>query len=256
MTASQLPTLLIDGDMIVHSATIGTEFPMQWDDQNWILSANLEEGRALISDRMSQLRDRFSAGKMIVCFSDPKENFRKEVDPTYKLSRVKARKPITFWPLREWMYETYNCLDRPKLEADDVMGILATSPKTTNPIMISDDKDMLTIPGRLWRGGQLIDISEEEADLKWLTQTLTGDATDGYNGCPGIGPVAAAKILKEPSFDAVVKAYEAKGFTFEDALRSARLARILRYSDWDAKKQKVKLWQPEHIPAANGPQTA
>jgi hypothetical protein len=40
------------------------------------------------------------------------------------------------------------------------------------------------------------------------------------------------------------EAYEKKKLTAEDALRNARLARILRWDDWDRKKKEPILWRP------------
>ena len=250
------PTLIIDGDMLLYAAAQACEFATTWDDVNYFLTSNIEEAKALIAERITQNEQRFGPEKTIIALSDPDRaaNFRMEVDPTYKISRG-GRKPLCYWPLEKWLQETYICIWRPRLEADDVMGILATGPNTVDPVMVSDDKDLKTIPGKLWRGDELINTSLEEADFNWLFQTLTGDATDGYSGCPGVGPVTAVKILKkEASFAAVVKAYEKAGLTAEDALRNARLARILRYEDWDRDNLKVKLWQPNHTEDTKEPQ--
>jgi DNA polymerase-1 len=42
----------------------------------------------------------------------------------------------------------------------------------------------------------------------------------------------------------VVKAFESKGLTEEDALRNARLAYILRDGDWNTTSQEVRQWTP------------
>ena len=73
----------------------------------------------------------------------------------------------------------------PQLEADDAMGIYAT--KLTGNIIVSPDKDMKQIPGKLYNLEDTITITPEEG-AKWhLIQTLAGDQTDGYSGVPGIG---------------------------------------------------------------------
>ena len=46
------------------------------------------------------------------------------------------------------------------------------------------------------------------------------------------------------SWATVVKAFESKGLTEEDALLNARLAKILTHEDYDAKRQEPKLWTP------------
>jgi DNA polymerase I len=42
----------------------------------------------------------------------------------------------------------------------------------------------------------------------------------------------------------VLSAYESKGLTGEHALLQARLARILRFVDWDTKAGAPCLWSP------------
>ena len=93
---------------------------------------------------------------------------------------------------------------------------------------------------------EYLDISEADADRFFLKQALMGDATDGYSGCPSVGEKTAEKILgNRPDWSLVVKAYAAKSLSENHALTQARLARILRWSDWDEKKQIVKLWEPK-----------
>ena len=65
-----------------------------------------------------------------------------------------------------------------------------------------------------------------------------------------MGQVKAEKLLdaalekEEDMWSPVVAAYEKAGLTEEDALRQARLARILRWSDWNAEKKAPILWAP------------
>ena len=85
----------------------------------------------------------------------------------------------------------------------------------------------------------------EEADRWHLAQTLIGDPTDNYKGCPKIGAVGAKKILdKDCSWAAVVAAYEKAGLSEEDALAQARVARILRFEDVDEDMNPI-LWTPK-----------
>ena len=76
-------------------------------------------------------------------------------------------------------------------------------------------------------------------------QTLTGDPTDGYKGCPTIGAKRAEAILgSRPAWSLVEAAFIKQGLTREDALLQARMARILRWSDWDQEKREPILWEP------------
>jgi DNA polymerase-1 len=42
----------------------------------------------------------------------------------------------------------------------------------------------------------------------------------------------------------VKQAFLKAGLSVEDALLQARLARILRHTDWDVRQQQVRLWEP------------
>lgn len=148
--------------------------------------------------------------------------------------------------MKQWVEENYNCYQRSGLEADDCIGILATM-KNSNTIIVSGDKDFKTIPGRFYdfSRNEFYDITQEEADYWHLFQTLIGDTTDNYRGCPGCGPVSAKKLLDQsPTWETVVAAFEKKGLTESDALVQARVARILRASDYDFAAKKPILWSP------------
>jgi DNA polymerase-1 len=158
--------------------------------------------------------------------------------------------------VRELADEHYNTITMEGLEADDIMGILATKPNSAQRIIVSQDKDMKTIPTTVWNGKELLHVSEAEADYNHLYQTLIGDTTDGYRGCPGVGPVKAEKLLawqegvhtdtgmNQYRWLAIVKAYDKAGLTETDALQQARLARILRWRDWNSDTKKPILWTP------------
>jgi DNA polymerase-1 len=100
----------------------------------------------------------------------------------------------------------------------------------------------------------LFAVTAAEGDYWHFMQALAGDVTDGYTGIPGVGPKKAEKILApfktESTFDtraawpAIVEAYVKAGLTADDALATARIARICRASDWHFTKKEVKLWTP------------
>src|SRR5690606_35316533 len=118
----------------------------------------------------------------------------------YKMNRAGVRKPVTYKPLRAYVHEKYETYERPRLEGDDVLGMIATNPKMYpgEKIVCAIDKDLKTIPCTLYNyeKQELREITRYEADHFWMMQTLMGDRTDGYPGCPGIGPKKAEKILE------------------------------------------------------------
>jgi len=241
--------LLIDGDEFIFRATAAIEKEIRWDDQNHVLYSNENEAWLNLEGMMKRIFERFETTDHVLCFSQA-PNFRHTVDPSYKNNRAATRKPLCYALLREKVDSVYKTKCMPGLEADDVMGILATKPAKSQRIIVSQDKDMKTIPTTVWDGKDLIHVTEAEADYNHLYQTLIGDTSDGYRGCPGVGPVKATKLLTGPWEEGecfwlrVVGAYEKAGLTEADALTQARLARILRFSDWNGEKKEPILWTP------------
>jgi DNA polymerase-1 len=243
------PQLLIDADLILYKAVSSAEFECDAGDDVWFLSTNLTKAKDHWLSQVDAITRELRSDDLVFVFSGP-DNFRKTlIDPTYKGNRVKVRKPLGFKPLREWAFDEYGdrAIFQPVLEADDYIGILATKPNGPERIVVSADKDFNTIPCRLYQKGEIHHIDTENADLYWLTQALTGDTADGYKGCPGIGAVKAEKLLagKGNKWEIVRRAFLKAGLTEQDALTQARLARILRHSDWDSKLKQPILWTPE-----------
>lgn len=239
--------LLIDGDQFVFTAAVAIEREIRWDEDNHVLYSSPEMAFTNLEGMLKRIFERFDTDDHVLTFSGP-NNFRYEVDPAYKANRKGARKPMCYAAVRELCDEHYNTLVMDGLEADDVMGILATKPGAAQRIIVSQDKDMKTIPATIWTGQDLLVVSEAEADYNHLYQTLIGDSTDSVKGCPGVGPVKASQILAATiditEWAAVVKAYAKVGLTEEDAIQQARLVRILRWSDWDYDNKKPILWTP------------
>jgi DNA polymerase-1 len=248
-------TLLIDGDILAYRVTAAAETPIDWGNDLWTLHADLSDCRDNLDRQIAMYLEELKADDIILAFSPPK-NFRYRIYPQYKSHRQGKRKPVTYIPLKEYAHERYKTFERPDLEGDDVLGILATSPVIVKgeKVIVSLDKDLKTIPGLICDMREPItiqEITEEEADYNHMYQTLVGDTADGYPGCPGIGPVSATKLLADvprtyaDMWPAVVKAYEKKGLSEEVALVQAQIARICRRDDYDFKKKEVILWTPK-----------
>lgn len=249
-STSNAPMLLIDGDILVYRAIASVEKEIEFEEDIWVMSTDLAEARSAFKTQLDNILDSVEHGSYKLCLTDT-ENFRKTVYPEYKSNRKKTRKPMGFRPFRKWVMDTQPIIIKPTLEADDVMGIIATKP-WVDAIIVSADKDLMQIPGKHLVDGKVIQVTEEEGTKLFFLQTLMGDAVDGYPGCPGIGKVKAEKLLAEALskdhelevWAAIVDTYAKAGLTEEDALVQARCARILRWDDWDQEKQKVNLWEP------------
>lgn len=244
--------ILIDGDMFVYRSCASVEHEICWGNDIWTAHVDLSEAKSRFSDLVDLSIEhalnklKFSGDfKVVYCFSSP-ENFRKTVLPAYKANRTGKRKPIGYRALCDWVKDNYQTQETKGLEADDCIGILATMNKG-HSVIISGDKDLKTIPTFYYDfiHDMLLDVSVEEAMRNFYTQALTGDAVDGYTGCPKIGKVTAQKLLdKDCSWKTVLNAYKKAGLSEEYALQQARVARILWDTDYDFKRKEVKLWTP------------
>jgi DNA polymerase-1 len=236
--------VLIDGDILCYTTAAAVEKPVDWGNDLWTLHSDFKEAKQRVDVDIVEFVETLGGTKFTVCLSDS-ENFRKQLYPEYKSNRVGVRKPVVFSALRDYLIDNWDCQFWPRLEADDVMGILATGKDEC--VIVSADKDLRTVPTKVYNPSKpdlgVIDVSETEADRNHLIQTLTGDRTDGYPGCPGIGPARAEKIV-DGGWDAVVDAYAKAGLNEATALTQARLARILRKGDYVRKTGLVKLWAP------------
>lgn len=149
-------------------------------------------------------------------------------------------------------------------------------------IGVSCDKDFNTIPGDFfWITHMELVRNDLAAADKWhMRQTLMGDTTDGYGGVPGVGEAfegslmdwldapkfyeayehellrgprkgqteTRTRVIDQPEgaslWDCMVSLAKAQGMSEEDLLVQARVARILRASDWDFEKQEPILFVP------------
>jgi len=258
MKGKRKPVLLVDGDEFLFKATTAVEQEVRWDEDHHVLYSSFSEAWKNFQSLISDIQERLEVEEMRIAFTKG-ESFRKGIFPDYKGNRTNTRKPLCYWRVREAAEEKYTTYSYEGLEADDILGIWATRGGNIDPIIVSQDKDLKTIPGKLYQKGELRTITPAQADYHWLYQTLTGDQVDGFPGCPGIGPKTAEKILTKATeqntvspeelllirWDLVLNAYEKAGLSAEDALQQARLARILRSTDWNADKKEVILWTPD-----------
>ena len=245
-------TMLVDGDIIAYMCSTQMEEPIKWDDDTWTLHASESKSIDKLWDTIEYYRNILYCKKVIIALSS-KMNFRKKIYPLYKYSRKANRKPLTYAPLLDFMREEYTTFEKKYLEGDDVLGILATSDMVKGEtVILTKDKDLRTVPSTIWfmQGDDYEVISEEEADFNHMLQTLMGDSTDGYSGCPTIGKVTANRILKpfkgnkKAMWDEVVKQFKKHNLDEKYALLQARLSRIIRNTDYNFKRERPILWKP------------
>lgn len=235
---------VLDGDILAYQAA-------------WTAEVEGVEGYldARIENDIKKLWTPEKGMDIVVALSCPRdENYRRKFWPLYKAHRDdKAKKPDALPFALEFLRNTYEIIERDTLEADDIMGMLASSGKA---VAVTIDKDLRSVPG--WHFNPDKDISmayvtEFEADWNFHYQWLKGDTTDNVPGLWKCGDKKARAILEgkkdsKSMTKAVMAAYkegltkEGKPYTKEECLAQARCVRILRDGDYNGKK--VKLWVP------------
>jgi DNA polymerase-1 len=251
--------LLIDADTLVYAAASRSETNTDWGDGTWSLTANLPEAQTRLTADIKRIIKRCRAGDFVLALSDyDNSRWREDVLASYKQNRTTQRKPLVYDALRQWVAAHPKAQTWPRLEGDDVLGILMTNPNYqpgTEKVCVSIDKDLMQVPGPhinyqnardnlVWNPTT---IRLDEADRFHAYQTLTGDSVDGYKGCPSVGPKRAESALSRGSgvsewWQIVREQYQMKGLGEDEVLKQARVARILRHEDYDFEKGEVRLW--------------
>ena len=237
-------SLLIDADYIVYKCCAACETEIDYGDDVIVVTSKFSEALAAVErDLYNIANDLGHFDDSILFFSDS-NNFRKSLAPDYKGHRNR-KKPCGYKRVIKALQETFPVVIIPTLEADDALGIYAT--REQGHIICSPDKDMRQIPGELYNLSDGVEVITKEDGDRWhLIQTMAGDQTDGYGGIPTIGIKRADAILtdKGATWQTVLETFLEKGLTEEDALKNARLAKILQVEDYDFTNQEPRLWSP------------
>lgn len=189
-----------------------------------------------------------------------KDNFRREIWPNYKLFRDGLYRPEYLDEAREHMVNTYKCKYYDNIEADDLMGIYASS---NRGIAVTIDKDLKGVRGwhyNPYKDSQPRYISPSEAEKFFCQQWLTGDSTDGIPGLWRIGPKKAEKFLAEWEeeeldwHEEIIKLYEVEKYQPKDtcglgvlelAIVMGQCVRILSTENFNLKTKELTLWRPK-----------
>lgn len=249
-----MSTLLLDTDIIAYICALKCETKIDGftDEPLYHLEQDEETCFKYLQGFVDSLAEKLKPDHMIACMSDPDVNWRKAILPHYKGNRTDAHIPFHLAAAKNWFVDSVDSRSFPTLEADDVMGILATNQLLVkDPIICTKDKDLYTIPAKIYNlgTGTKRRPTVEEADIYHMSQVLSGDLVDGYGGIPRVGEKVAHKLLYEglaegkTLWEVVMEQYEDWEMTEEDALAIARVARICRNTDYDHSKGEVILWE-------------
>jgi 5'-3' exonuclease len=185
------------------------------------------------------------------------DNFRRKVWPNYKLHRDSVHSPEYLSDIIEYIQANYKCKRINDIEADDLLGIYASSGKA---IAVTIDKDLRGVRGWHFNPDKEKEeayITPKEAERFFCQQWMTGDSTDGIPGLWRIGPKKAGKLLdewaKKDWHGEIINMYTKDKHRpkdtcdlndYEMAIAMARCVKILHSKDYNLKTKTIKLWEP------------
>lgn len=243
-------TLLIDGDIILFKFGFRHQQTTCWPGCEPHTEINETKAKRDIDTFLNTLRMQTHCRDFKFMFTS-KKNFRYLELPTYKHNRVNSQPPILIKILKDHIRATFPFETREWLEADDLMGIYGTR-EPDKYVLATIDKDFLSLPATIFLWNKMKEpvlIDQTEADFNFHMQWLHGDTTDGYHGLKGVGPAKAKKMLvgcecTEEMTEVCLTEYAQHCWSYKDCLAQARMARILRHTDYDQSTKKVILWTP------------
>ncbi|MGY2029214.1 5'-3' exonuclease [Nocardia gipuzkoensis] len=199
------------------------------------------------TDMVASLITKFAPSRLVVCLDlDWRPAYRVDLVPSYKAHRLDTSAeaapgaesvPDTLTPQVEMILEVLDAAGiatggADGLEADDVLGTLATRERTDEVVVVSGDRDLLQLvrdeptpqvrvlyAGRGLAKAELFGPAEVSAKYGVPLRnagpayadmaTLRGDASDGLPGVAGIGEKSASTLISRfGSLDALVAAVE------------------------------------------------
>lgn len=250
------PRIWIDIEPDSFSASRRHEFEFQISDYIWTYHTRIDYCIKDLVGQLEQLQKHAPNHTQVLCMGH-KNNFRYAIYPRYKSNRRGIRKAAGYGALREWLATNYESVILPNVEADDALGLSAGP----DDLIYSKDKDLRTIKGiHMQSNGELVEVTELEANRNFYKQVLTGDSCDGYPGCPMVGDSAKLfatdkwldcraetdfwQLVRDQYLKQTSKLFDRHQVTDPGrfCLQMARVARILRPGEYDHENEKPVLW--------------
>lgn len=136
-------------------------------------------------------------------FLTGKGNYREDYAKVkiYKGNRLDTARPVHYEAIREYLIRRWGATVVHGIEADDIVSIEAAilGYDPDKVCIVSCDKDLTTVPGRLYnfRRREMKILSAADARLNFYRQLVTGDPTDNIPGCFRSGKKAAEVLVTQ-----------------------------------------------------------
>ena len=203
------PLLAVDAPFLLYRSFFALPDSIKGADGH-VVNAMLGSANALL--RIAADRD---PRAIVVCFGAEAADYRVELFPLYHADRPPVPEALAwqfeqapgFFAAFGWSTET-----SPNLEADDLLGSLATTEVQHGgeALIVTGDRDMYQCVGERVRvlylksgitGFEEVDVDEVERRYGIAPAlvpdfiALRGDPSDSLPGAPGVGPKTAAELL-------------------------------------------------------------
>lgn len=181
------------------------------------------------------------------------DNFRYQIDPTYKANRNDKPRPEHLQPVREFLVTEWKAHISDGIETDDHLGIEQSADNDQETVICSYDKDLLQVPGNHYNFQKEIwsYMTPLQGWASFYTQLIMGDRSDNILGFDGKMRVTVPKFLSQyvsaihescstpwEMFRVVEEIYE---LGEEAMLRNGQLLYILRheYDEWSFPQEET-----------------
>lgn len=239
--------MIWDIESYIFKACFACRRPDEIKKNIYVEAYSLEDAIDYIDNSCKRLKKVTGATDVVCVLGDSENNFRKLVDPSYKIHR--KPKPLMYDLVLNYVTTKYDCEKLANIEADDTARIIYEDDKVFNceKVIVSIDKDFKSFPCKLFRdvdeNSKIEEITPEIAELCLMKQVIMGDSADGYKGIPGFGEAKTDKWLSEAvrTWKDVRELYTSNGCTPGDFIRNRRLATLVGITSYNFEEGLVRL---------------
>lgn len=232
--------LVIDADSILYTSCYRNQ---DIDLMHWFAELAYKDFCSQVSNIESAVCKQFQLEKEDVLNTEiifsPKKTFRNDLSEKYKANR-KPTLIVGIGELKTMVSSRLGMTLIDNIEADDI--VITRAYEKENVIIACIDKDIYThspVPCFNYKKYEWTEaLSEDEIELAYMHQAITGDSTDGIIGIKGKGKAFADKFiygLDTPSY----KDWEALYESSAEATLQMQLVRMDQYST----EKGITLWQ-------------
>jgi 5'-3' exonuclease len=166
----------------------------------------VEQAYNKVDNAISNIVSTSGASHYMVLIEKPyNNNFRKKIVSSYKIGRKGKPLPNFYHEIKEYITLNWGGYGLGGYETDDVIISLWSKIKNDYPftevLIASMDKDLKQYPITFFdtyytRFGEVIQISESDANYNLWKQMIQGDSTDSIGGVKGKGLKKAESLLE------------------------------------------------------------